>query len=258
MSISQFKCLKAAHSDGLSSAVVELIASGWQPFGGVVVYNGEMCQIMIQGTPVGGGGSSGIQPGDHVTAVNHGVTVGATGVGATIGSAVYLKLDAGFAIISSASPAPNLYDGNGAAVAGASGTYMFNGGNDDIAGIQMTGTTAAVVNNEVFTLVNSLGAGTHQVNANVASGVISNNLTLGDTSAIVDDISTATVHNYGGTTIGTGTLAVALGALSNIRMPANFAGVTDGGALALPVTGSYTSHITPTVVGGAITGFVLS
>ena len=56
----------------------------------------------------------------------------------------------------------------------------------------------------------------------------------------------------------TGTFAIGGGAITNVKLPATSTIVNNGVALQVPVTGSYTNTVTPTVADGVITGIVLS
>lgn len=73
------------------------------------------------------------------------------------------------------------------------------------------------------------------------------------TSAVVDDDDTAPVQNSAGAAIGTGTINVAANAVTNIRLPATVAGVSNGQALT--VGGS---TYTFTVANGVITAIAVS
>lgn len=59
--------------------------------------------------------------------------------------------------------------------------------------------------------------------------------------AALEAAAAATVAGLGGTTV-----------------PSTSAVIADGVALVVPVTGTYVDTITPTIVAGAVTGFVLS
>lgn len=95
------------------------------------------------------------------------------------------------------------------------------------------------------------------VTAAVAGSVLTG-FRLPATAVRVNTAATAPVQNSAGAAIGTGTITVAANAISNIRLPATVAGVTNGAALTVPVTGTYTTTATVTVAGGVVTGIVLS
>lgn len=78
------------------------------------------------------------------------------------------------------------------------------------------------------------------------------------TQAVVSNGGTSPVQNSAGAAIGTGTYTVAANAVSNIKLPANVAGVTSGVKVnAGTVTGTG-NFATITVANGVITGIVLS
>jgi hypothetical protein len=79
------------------------------------------------------------------------------------------------------------------------------------------------------------------------------------TTRIVFDALPVDVKTAGGTTAASGTIGVNQGALTGISLPANYAVVQDATDLTVPVTGTYTTKITPAVdADGAITGFTLT
>ena len=76
------------------------------------------------------------------------------------------------------------------------------------------------------------------------SAALARTLTNNPASAVVaalEAAAAATVAGLGGTTV-----------------PSTSAVIADGVALVIPVTGTYVDTITPTIVAGAVTGFVLS
>jgi hypothetical protein len=79
------------------------------------------------------------------------------------------------------------------------------------------------------------------------------------TTRIVIDALPVTVKNVSGSVTASGTIGVSGGALSGITLAASTSLVSNGTALTVPVTGTYTTTITPQVnASGVITGFTLS
>lgn len=78
------------------------------------------------------------------------------------------------------------------------------------------------------------------------------------TQAIVANGNTVAVRNSAGAASHNGTAVVAGGAVTGVNLAATVAMVDSGTAITVPVTGTYATKITPTVVAGVITGFVLS
>ncbi|AXH71955.1 MAG: putative structural protein [Podoviridae sp. ctbj_2] len=97
------------------------------------------------------------------------------------------------------------------------------------------------------------GTATAAVAASAITGV-----RLAANRVAITTAATAPVQNSAGAAIGTGTITVAANAISNIRLPATVAGVSNGAALTVPVTGTYTNTATIAVANGVITGITLS
>lgn len=79
------------------------------------------------------------------------------------------------------------------------------------------------------------------------------------TTRIVVDALPVTVKNVSGSVTASGVIGISGGALTGITLGANISLISNGTALTVPVTGTYTSTITPQVnASGVITGFTLS
>lgn len=79
------------------------------------------------------------------------------------------------------------------------------------------------------------------------------------TTRIVVDALPVTVKNVSGSVTASGTIGITGGALNGITLAANTSLVSNGTALTVPVTGTFTTTITPQVnANGVITGFTLS
>jgi hypothetical protein len=78
------------------------------------------------------------------------------------------------------------------------------------------------------------------------------------TQAVVQNGGTAPVQNSAGAAIGTGTFTVAANAVSNIKLPANVAGVVSGVKVNAGAVSGSGNFATITVANGVITGIVLS
>ena len=106
-------------------------------------------------------------------------------------------------------------------------------------------TKAAAVDAQLATLLTALS----DVGATAA---------LPATQAVVSNGGTSPVQNSAGVAIGTGTYTVASNAVSNIKLPATVAGVSNAQKVnAVSVTGTG-NFATFTVANGVITGIVLS
>jgi hypothetical protein len=79
------------------------------------------------------------------------------------------------------------------------------------------------------------------------------------TTRIVVDALPTSVKNVSGSVSATGTIGISGGALTGITLAASTSLVSNGTALTVPVTGTYSTTITPQVnASGVITGFALS
>jgi len=120
--------------------------------------------------------------------------------------------------------------------------------------------TQAIVSNAAsVTLLPATGTTPAQGTATAA--VATNALTgvrLAANRVAITTAATAPVQNSAGAAIGTGTITVATNAISHVRLPATVAGVSNGAALTVPVTGTYTTTATLSVANGVVTGIVLS
>lgn len=97
-------------------------------------------------------------------------------------------------------------------------------------------------------------AATPHASANVASAQLAN-----ATTRIVVDALPVTVKNVSGSVTASGVIGISGGALTGITLAAATSLVSNGTALTVPVTGTYTTTITPQVnASGVITGFTLS
>lgn len=107
-------------------------------------------------------------------------------------------------------------------------------------------------------IVNSDGtAVTAPATASVANNALVN-VTLAETDYVVQNQQPITVENSPHSKSVTGTVGISGGVLNGVGLNATTAIVEDQDTLQVPVTGTYTDTITPTVAGGVITGFVLS
>lgn len=121
--------------------------------------------------------------------------------------------------------------------------------------------TSAVVDNGVAPLIlkndgNSTGKRAAVV---VEASAITGIVMPADVAPVLHGSTDHWIKASGGIMItNKATAVVANGVLTAVLAPPTVAGVTHNVALTVPVTGTYVSKITPTVVNGAITGFVLS
>ncbi|MBO4120272.1 hypothetical protein J5T34_05900 [Cupriavidus gilardii] len=102
------------------------------------------------------------------------------------------------------------------------------------------------------------GSGSFAAVASVSGNALSLKLDNATTRIVVDALPVSVKTVNGATTAG-GTIGVDQGALTGVTLGANTGIVKDGVDLTVPVTGTYTSKITPQVdANGVITGFTLS
>lgn len=120
-------------------------------------------------------------------------------------------------------------------------------------------TEAIVTNGSSATLLPATGTTPAQgtATAAVANSALTG-LRLAANRVALTSGATAPVQNSAGAAIGTGTITIATNAVSHVRLPATVAGVSNGAALTVPVTGTYTTTATIAVANGVITGITLS
>lgn len=122
------------------------------------------------------------------------------------------------------------------------------------AGIAAAGAGASVPGG----VVNSAGTDSHPATFTVAGGKVTNVKLTAATTAVVDQSDTVSVQNSAGAN-GIGSVVhVANGAVTAVRLPASSAAVSNGAALTVPVTGTYTTTATIAIANGVITGITLS
>lgn len=84
----------------------------------------------------------------------------------------------------------------------------------------------------------------------INTGAIPAPVQLTATQAVVSNAGTSPVQNSAGSAIGTGTYTVAANAVTNIRLPATVAGISNSGTTNVPITftTARTANSTATVV----------
>lgn len=104
------------------------------------------------------------------------------------------------------------------------------------------------------------------LNAMAAALTVAGVTGLPTTSAIVVNASTVPVQNSAGAAIGTGTVTVAASAVTNVKLPATVAGVSNAGVVTVPITfvtartagATATVAATVTVANGVITAISIA
>ena len=107
-------------------------------------------------------------------------------------------------------------------------------------------------------VVNSAGGDTHPATYTVVGGKVTNVKITAATTALVDQADTVSVQNSVGLNGIGGTAQVAAGVITSVRLPAASAAISNGAALNVPVTGTYTTTATIAIANGVITGITLS
>lgn len=107
-------------------------------------------------------------------------------------------------------------------------------------------------------VVNSAGADTHPATFTIAGGKVTNVKITSATTAMVDQSDTVSVQNSAGANGIGGTAQVSAGVITAVRLPAASAAISNGAALTVPVTGTYTTTATIAIANGVITGITLS
>lgn len=79
-----------------------------------------------------------------------------------------------------------------------------------------------------------------------------------DGTANISDADTLSITNSAGEDGHDATVAITGNDITGITLADTVAMIDDGTALVVPVTGTYTDTITPTIADGVVTGFVLS
>lgn len=131
--------------------------------------------------------------------------------------------------------------------------------NDTFENVALPHNYAVVEDGYDGTMVNQFdGTGSFAMVAAVSGNAVQYTLANATTRVVVNALPTTVKTADGATTAGA-TVAVDQGALTGIVLGAGTGIVKDGVDLTVPVTGTYTSKITPQVdANGVITGFTLS
>lgn len=167
-----------------------------------------------------------------------------------------VRLPAGNALVGDGSSIPLSKEDNTGLLAMVT-THVVN---DLLQNIALPHNYAILQDQQASVTVNQYGeSGGAAATVSVADNTLS--LTLANsTSRIVFNLQPCVIRTVVGTETGFGgLLGVAGGALTGLTLPADAAIVQDGSPITVPVTGTYTTQITPQVNSeGVITGFVLS
>lgn len=100
----------------------------------------------------------------------------------------------------------------------------------------------------------------------INTGAIAAPVQLTATQAVVSNAGTSPVQNSAGAAIGTGTYTVAANAVTNIRLPATVAGISNSGTTNVPITfttarsagATATVVATYTVANGVVTAITIA
>lgn len=100
----------------------------------------------------------------------------------------------------------------------------------------------------------------------INAGTIAAPVQLTATQAVVSNAGTSPVQNSAGAAIGTGTYTVAANAVTNIRLPATVAGISNSGTTNVPITfttarsagATATAVATYTVANGVVTAITIA
>lgn len=107
-------------------------------------------------------------------------------------------------------------------------------------------------------VVNSAGSDSHPATFTVAGGKVTNVKITAATTGMVDQGDAVSVQNSAGANGIVGTAQVSAGVITSVRLPAASAAISNGAALTVPVTGTYTTTATIAIANGVITGITLS
>lgn len=128
----------------------------------------------------------------------------------------------------------------------------------DTVQLRFPATIGMKANNESISVQNVNGAAGLTSTAYVDTNGVLVAARLPATAAVLQNNNNVQIRNSAGTAIGNATFAVSSGAITYGSLPATIAGIANGAALTVPVTGTYTTTATFTVANGVVTGIALS